>query len=233
MSNNCSSNNNENNINIINNEEAENSNSSPVNINIQTPNLVPDKNSKGSSNTYSLLSTSLDNSDSAININRLNEPEKSINGINSKPKKSKRKKKKPKYFFKNIYTKKAISGIVLNLFFWLWTVLVYLDHHKIIKFPRAVNEKIHMVYGTNSDSFLGSFFSTLFYTIFNYFVVFLYPEIIFFVSYFVYVAYSIFNMTNEKFKEDSCLLSKNTYIFLVFLTFGEIYKLYARKYLDI
>lgn len=91
-----------------------------------------------------------------------------------------------------------------------------------------------MVYSTsNSDSIIGHFISTLFYTFFNYYIVFIYPEVILIISYCAYVIYSLFNTEKDKFKDNKLFLSKNTYVILVILSFGEIYKLFARKYLDI
>ena len=91
-----------------------------------------------------------------------------------------------------------------------------------------------MIYSTsNSDSFIGHFLSTIIYTVFNYFIIFIYPEVILIISYCAYVIYSLLNTEKDKFKENKLFLSKNTYIILVILSFGEIYKIFARKYLDI
>ena len=91
-----------------------------------------------------------------------------------------------------------------------------------------------MIYaGNNSDSFIMGVLSTLFATIFNHFIPQIYPETLLIIFYCVYISYSLCNTKTEKFKEDSLLLSRNTYIILVILGFGELYKLVARKYLDI
>jgi len=202
---------------------------SKVNINENQNNFEQNQNSKTQTNSYSLLSSniSLDTND---------------NKIKNKKKKKKTKKKykkvkkiKEKNYFKNIYKKKSIIGICLNLFFWIWTILLILDNNQIIRFPRSSHDKkVDIIYaGANNDSFWGGILSTIICTIFNYILGFFYPEIIFFISYCVYVVYSVLIIPSEKFNESKCFLSYNMYLFLVFLTFGEIYKLYARKYLDI
>ncbi len=212
----------------VSNDGSNNSNTNIVNIKESETNS--NTIDKEQSKTYSLLKND-NNQDN--NINNII----SIKKERKKLKKSNRKKNRnnPETFYKNIYKKKSIIGICMNLFFWIWSFLLYLDNNSIIKFPRASRDrKVYMIYGGyNSDSFIGSILSTLLYTILNYLIITLYPEIIFFLSYIVYVVYSIYNTSKEKFKENNCLLSKNVYIFLVFLTFGEIYKLFARKYLDI
>lgn len=226
--------NNDNQISItISNDDSFNSNSSTVNIKESTKNSEQNQNTKDQSNIYSLLST---------NVNQENNNISNVAVKSQKKRYSRRRRRKKKNknisnernFYKNIYKKKSIIGICLNLFFWLWSFLLFLDHNNIFQFPRASpDKKMDMIYtGMNNDSVIGSFFSTLFCTILNYFISFLYPEIIFFFSYIIYVVYSILNVSYEKFK-DKCILSKNIYIFFVFLTFGEIYKLWARKYLDI
>ena len=208
-------------------DESENSNDSTV---IKEDNS--NQNIKNISNSYALLSTNNNyNSDNIIIDNKNNKKKKNeknrfkkkdiqINSIN---------------YCNNIYKKESIIGICLNLFFWIWTILLLLDYKQIIKFPRASpDKKIDMIYtGFNNDSFWGGFFSTLICTIFNYFFIFKYPEIIFFLSYIIYVVYSVCIIPNEKFQENSCFLSHGMYILLVFLTLGEIYKLCARNYLDI
>ena len=208
-------------------DESENSNDSTV---IKEDNS--NQNIKNISNSYALLSTNNNyNSDNIIIDNKNNKKKKNeknrfkkkdiqINSIN---------------YCNNIYKKESIIGICLNLFFWIWTILLLLDYQQIIKFPRASpDKKIDMIYtGFNNDSFWGGFFSTLICTIFNYFFIFKYPEIIFFLSYIIYVVYSVCIIPNEKFQENSCFLSHGMYILLVFLTLGEIYKLCARNYLDI
>ena len=138
-------------------------------------------------------------------------------------------------YFNNIYKKKNIIGICLNLFFWIWTILLLLDFNEIIKFPRAsIDKKIDMIYMSfNTDTFWGGFIGTILITIFHYIFIFKYPEIIFLFSYIIYVVYSLCIIPNEKFKENSCFLSHQMYLFLVFLTLGEIYKIFARNYLDI
>ena len=111
-----------------------------------------------------------------------------------------------------------------------------MNYKRIIIFPRGslYDKKPIMVYsGTNSNSVIGQFISTLLFTIFNYFIVFIYPEIILFASYCTYVIYSLFNTESNKFNVNKFFLSKNTYISLVIVSLGEIYKLFARKYLDI
>ena len=213
------------------NNDSYNSNGSTVKINEDQSNLEQNKEQKCQLNKYSLLSS---------NINF--ETNDKINNKNKKKKFSKKKRKNNKNnnkiernYYNNIYKKNSIIGICLNVFFWVWTILVLLDHNRIIKFPRASQDKkIDMIYtGINSDSFWGGFFSTLISTIFNYIFIFIYPEIIFFLSYIIYVIYSIYIIPNDKFKHNSCLLSHNMYIFVVFLAFGEIYKLFARRHLDI
>ena len=210
--------------------ESDNSNDFTVKINDYKTN----KNIKIESNSYTLLSTS----------NNFNSDNTAIENNKSKNKKKKIKKRRFKKkdiqrnninYFNNIYQKKSIIGIGLNLFFWIWTILLLLDYNKIMKFPRASHDKkIDMIYmGFNSDSFWGGFFSTLICTIFNYIFIFKYPEIIFFLSYIIYVVYSVCIIPNDKFKENCCFLSHGMYIFFVFLTLGDIYKIYARNYLDI
>ena len=159
-----------------------------------------------------------------------------INQENKEISSKKRKKKLiKKQYFKNICKKKSIIGICLNLIFWLWSILYILNYKKIIIFPRgSLERRVHMVYSTsNSDSIIGQLITTLFYTIFNHYIVFIYPEVILIISYCAYVIYSLFNTEKDKFKENKIFLSKNTYIILVILSFGEIYKIFARRYLDI
>ena len=141
----------------------------------------------------------------------------------------------PKKYFKNTYKRKSIIGLCLNLLFWIWSIIYILNYNKIIELPRGslYNKKVLMVYSYNTDSMIGNFFSTLIYTFFNYFIVYIYPEVILLATYCAYVIYSLFNTENDKFKEEIFLLSKNTYVILVILSFGEVYKLFARKYLDI
>ena len=172
-------------------------------------------------NTYSLLPINQESNENSIDTQ----------------KSRKRKKNLIKHqYFKNIWKRKSIIGIVLNLFFWIWSFLCILNYNEIIIFPRGSlnNKKVHMVYSTsNSDSIIGQIFSTFLYTIFNYYIVFIYPEIILIFSYCAYVIYSLFNTEKDKFKKNKLFLTKSTYIILVVLSFGEIYKLFARKYLDI
>ena len=201
---------------------------SKVNINENQNNSEHNQNNNIQSNSYSLLST--DN-------NLDNKSNKAYNNRKKKTKKfnKKRKNKKAeKNYYNNTCKKKSIIGICLNLLFWIWSILLILDHSQIIKFPRSSSgKKLNIMFvGANNDSFLGSFLSTLIFTIFNYIIGFLYPEILFIIFYSVYIIYSILNISSEIFK-NNCLLSYNMYIFLVILTMGEIYKLFARKYLDI
>lgn len=177
---------------------------------------------------YTLLSsnTNIDNITNKSNNNKKKKRKKNY--------KTRKNIKKQKNYFKNIYKKQSIIGICLNLFLWIWILLLILDYNRIIRFPRWSSEKMSIIYiGTNNDSFWGGVFSTILCTIFNYFISFLYPEIISLLSYCVYIIYSLFTISNIRFRETKCLLSYNMYIFLVFLTLGEIYKCYARKYLDI
>ena len=88
-----------------------------------------------------------------------------------------------------------------------------------------------MIYSYNVNG--SNFINTLVYTFFNHFIVYIYPEVILFASFCAYVVYSLFNTLNSKFKENQFFLSRNTYIFFVIISFGELYKLYARKYLNI
>jgi len=225
--------NNDNQINIlISNEDSFNSNNNTVSIKESKKNSEQNQNAKNQPNIYSLLSTNVNQENNNISNVAVKERKKHHS------RKNKRKKNKnasnERNFYKNIYKKKSIIGICLNLFFWLWNFLLFLDHNNTFQFPRASpDKKIDMIYtGMNNDNIIGSFFSTILCTILNYFIIILYPEIIFFLSYIIYVVYSILNASYEKFK-DKCMLSRNIYIFLVLLTFGEIYKLWARKYLDI
>ena len=170
------------------------------------------------------------NSYSLIPVNQENS-ELSLKKHSSK----KRKKIIPKKYFQNTFKRKSIIGLCLNLFFWIWSIVYILNYKKIIELPRGslYNKKVLMVYSYNTDSMIGNFFSTLIYTFFNYFILYIYPEVILLASYCAYVIYSLFNTEKDKFKEDIFLLSKNTYVILVILSFGELYKLFARKYLDI
>ena len=184
-----------------------------LSIDNKKTNFTQNVNSDSQNNSYSLLSINQE--------------------INEKSSISKKKKKliKKKYF-QNIYKRESIIGICLNLIFWIWSTLYILNYNQIIIFPRGslYGKRVHMVYSHNPD---GGFISTLIYTFLNYFIVYIYPEVILFATYCAYVVYSLFNTRSDKFKEDEFFLSKNIYIFLVFLSFGELYKLYARKYLDI
>ena len=210
-------------------DESENSNDSTVKIKEDNNN----QNIKNVSNSYALLSTNNNcNSDNNVISNKKSNKKKKNKKNGFKKKDIQRNKIN---YFNNIYKKESIIGICLNLFFWIWTILLLLDYNQIIKFPRAsLGKKIDMIYtGFNSDSFWGGFFSTLICTIFNYFFIFKYPEIIFFLSYIIYVVYSVCIIPNDKFKENSCFLSHGMYKLLVFLTLGEIYKICARNYLDI
>ena len=191
-------------------------------------------NEKKIDNGQTLISDSPNNSYSLLPLN-INQENNEISAENPKSKKRKKKLIKRQYF-KNIYKKKSIIGLFLNLILWIWVLLYILNYNEIIIFPRGSlnNKKVHMVYSTsNSDSIIGHFISTLFYTFFNYYIVFIYPEVILIISYCSYVIYSLFNTEKDKFKDNKLFLSKNTYVILVILSFGEIYKLFARKYLDI
>ena len=188
-----------------------------VKINVKKTVFKHNQNTDIQNNSYSLINQSIETSNrNSISI--------------------KRKKLIKKQYFKNICKRKSIIAIILNLFFWIWSVLYFLNYKRIIIFPRGslYDKKPIMVYsGTNSNSVIGQFISTLLFTIFNYFIVFIYPEIILFASYCTYVIYSLFNTESNKFNVNKFFLSKNTYIILVILSLGEIYKLFARKYLDI
>ena len=188
-----------------------------VKINVKKREFEHNQNTDIQNNSYSLINQSIETS------NR--------NSISIKGKKLIK-----KQYFKNICKRKSIIAIILNLFFWVWSVLYFLNYKRIIIFPRGslYDKKPIMVYsGTNSNSVIGQFISTLLFTIFNYFIVFIYPEIILFASYCTYVIYSLFNTESNKFNVNKFFLSKNAYIILVILSLGEIYKLFARKYLDI
>ena len=188
-----------------------------VKINVKKTVFEHNQNTDIQNNSYSLINQNIETS------NR--------NSISIKGKKLIK-----KQYFKNICKRKSIIAIILNLFFWIWSVLYFLNYKRIIIFPRGslYDKKPIMVYsGTNSNSVIGQFISTLLFTIFNYFIVFIYPEIILFASYCTYVIYSLFNTESNKFNVNKFFLSKNTYIILVILSLGEIYKLFARKYLDI
>ena len=188
-----------------------------VKINVKKTVFEHNQNTDIQNNSYSLINQSIETSNrNSISI--------------------KRKKLIKKQYFKNICKRKSIIAIILNLFFWIWSVLYFLNYKRIIIFPRGslYDKKPIMVYsGTNSNSVIGQFISTLLFTIFNYFIVFIYPEIILFASYCTYVIYSLFNTESNKFNVNKFFLSKNAYIILVILSLGEIYKLFARKYLDI
>ena len=184
------------------------------NMNNNITDLTPSQNSDSQNNTYSLLSINQE--------------------INEKSSISKKKKKLiKKSYFLNIYKKESIIGICLNLVFWIWLILYILNYNRIIIFPRCslYGKRVHMVYSHNVNG--SNFINTLIYTFFNHFIVYIYPEVILFATYCTYVVYSLFNIQNDKFKENEFFLSKNTYIFFVIISFGELYKLYARKYLDI
>ena len=170
-------------------------------------------------NSYSLIPINQENFEISLRKHRSKKKKKSIQ----------------KNYFQNICKRKSIIGLCLNLLFWIWLFLYILNYKKIIDFPRSslYNKKVLMVYSHNTDSMIGNFFSTLIYTFFNYFIVYIYPEVILLATYSTYVIYSLFNTEKDKFKEDKFLLSKNIYVILVILSFGELYKLYARKYLDI
>ena len=188
-----------------------------VKINVKKREFEHNQNTDIQNNSYSLINQNIETS------NR--------NSISIKGKKLIK-----KQYFKNICKRKSIIAIILNLFFWIWSVLYFLNYKRIIIFPRGslYDKKPIMVYsGTNSNSVIGQFISTLLFTIFNYFIVFIYPEIILFASYCTYVIYSLFNTESNKFNVNKFFLSKNAYIILVILSLGEIYKLFARKYLDI
>ena len=212
--------------------ESFSSNSSAVKINEYQANYSQNQDLKEQSNSYSLISTN-------INL-EINENNNKI--IKNKKKKYHKKNRKIKNnnnfernYMNNIKSKKSIIGICLNLLFWIWSILLILDNNNIIKFPRASSDKkIDLILtGLNNDSFLGGIISTLLSSFLNYILACVYPEIIFIISYIIYVVYSIYIIPSNKFRENNCLLSHNMYIFFVLLTFGEIYKLFARKYLDI
>ena len=210
--------------------ESFSSNGSTVKINEYQTNYEQNKDLKEQSNSYSLLTTYTN-----LEINENNEQ---INKNKKKKFKKYRRKKNnslERNYMNNIKNKKSIIGICLNLFFWIWTILLILDHNNIIRFPRASpDKKMDLIFtGANNDSFFGGFLSTLLSSIFHYIFVFIYPEIIFIISYIIYVVYSIYIIPSNKFRENNCLLSHNMYIFFVVLTLGEIYKLFARKYLDV
>ena len=184
----------------------------------------PNQNIKTQSTSYFLLSSSM-NQDNSHDITKNKRNKKKIL----------KKKKKKRSYFKNIVKKKSIIGLFLNLFLWIWLILYILDRHEILVFPRASSDKkMNFIFaGANNDSFLGSFFSSLLCTVLNYIFCFIYPEIILFLAYVIYIIFSLKMIKNESFEENKCLLSKNTYKFFVFLCLGEIYKLFARFYIDI
>ena len=184
----------------------------------------PNQNIKSQSTSYFLLSSSM-NQDNSHDITKNKRNKKKIL----------KKKKKKRSYFKNIVKKKSIIGLFLNLFLWIWLILYILDRHEILVFPRASSDKkMNFIFaGANNDSFLGSFFSSLLCTVLNYIFCFIYPEIILFLAYVIYIIFSLKMIKNENFEENKCLLSKNTYKFFVFLCLGEIYKLFARFYIDI
>ena len=183
----------------------------------------PVQNLKSQSTSYSLLSSSM-NQDNTIDIT-----------MNKSNKKKSIKKKKKRRYFKNILKRNSLFGLFLNIFLWIWLILYILDRHKILVFPRASSDKkIDFIFsGMNNDSFLGSFISSLLCTILNYIICFIYPEIILFLVYVIYIIFSFKMIKNESFKENKFLLSKNTYKVLVFCGLGEIYKIFARFYIDI
>jgi hypothetical protein len=158
----------------------------------------------------------------------------SIGKKKSSSRKTSKKIKKENYY-ENTCKLKSIIGLCLNIIFWIWLFFYILDYLNIIIFLRKpTNKRVRMIYaGNNSDSFIMGVLSTLFATIFNHFIPQIYPEALLIIFYCVYISYSLYNTKKEKFKEDSLLLSRNTYIILVILGFGELYKLVARKYLDI
>lgn len=208
-----------------------NSSDNPINISISNNMSYnsnsalksPHQNIKSPSTSYLLLSSST-NQNNAIDIIK-----------NKKNKKKRLKKKKKESYFKNMLKKNSIIGILLNLFLWIWLILYILDRHEILVFPRASSDKkVDFIFaGINNDSFLGSFLSSFLCTILNYIICFIYPEIILFLIYVVYIVFSLKMIKSEKFKENKCLLSKDTYKFFVFIGLGEIFKLLARFYLDI
>jgi len=187
-------------------------------------NNSPNENIKSQSTSYSLLSS---------NMNQDNIFDKTKSKHNKK--KITKKKKKKRRYSEKILNKKSLFVLFLNLFLWIWLILYILDRHQILVFPRASSDKkMDFIFsGINNDSFLGSFLSTLLCTILNYIICFIYPEIILLLSYVIYIVFSLKMINYENFKEDKCLLSKSTYKFLVFLGLGEIFKLFARFYIDI
>ena len=129
--------------------------------------------------------------------------------------------------------KYSLIGFILNLVFWFWTILLSLDHNNYITFPRySLGNKQYIIYYTVGDNFIANFMMTIFNTIFNTFLMFYYPEMLFCFLYAAYIIYSIMINPAEKFK-DQCFLTKKVYILFVLLSLGEIYKLFARKWIDI
>ena len=220
--------NNDNQISItVSNDDSYNSNSSVVKFNKNLEDLTQ----KEQTTLYSPLSTSINQENNEKTYNNIKNKENK----HSKKKKKKKNKLRNRTHFKNILTKKSVIGICLNLFFCIWFILYILERNEIFSFPRASsNKKVDFIFsGINNDSFIGGFLSSLLCTIFNYRICFIYPEMILCFSYIAYVIYSIKIIPNEKFKENSCILSKNAYIFFVFIGIGELYKIFARYYLDI
>ena len=206
---------------ISNENHEKNNDSLDVKIHEKKTDERQTQSSDNQNNSYSLIAINQENSEIATKINN--------------PKKRKKKLMKRNYF-NNICKRKSIIAIILNIIFWLWFTFYVLDYKRILIFPRGSLEdrKVLMIYShTNSDSVIGQIFMTLFYTIFNYYIVSIYPEVILFISYLTYVIYTIFNTECDKFQANKIFLSKRIYLILVFLSFGEVYKLFARKYLDI
>ena len=175
-----------------------------------------------------IRSQNIDSTNNSYSLLNVNQEVNETSNISKKKKKIIKKK-----YFKNIYKRKSIIGICLNFGFWAWLTLYILNYNSIIIFPRGSLEgkRVHMIYSHNPDGM--NFITTLLYTFLNHFMVYIYPEVILFATYCAYVVYTLFNTECDKFKEDIFFLSKNTYVIFVILSLGEIYKLFARRYLDI
>ena len=116
-----------------------NRNSNDTNINESQSNSTRTKDQEKDN---SLISNE-NNQENKTNVNVIQKERKSF------PKKKKRKKNRnnTETYYKNIFKKKSIIGICLNLFFWIWSYLLYLDHSSISKFLSASsNKKIDIIY---------------------------------------------------------------------------------------
>ena len=205
-------------------KKEEKNDSFDVKINEKKTDYDLSQNSDSQNNSYSIIP--VNNQENSSEILRTNHISK----------KRKRKIIKKRNYFQNICKIKSIIGLFLNLIFWIWSIFYILNLSRIIIFPRGslYNRKVHTIYSmSNSDSIFGQIISTLINTILTYYIVYIYPEVILFVSYLSYLIYSLFNMQSDKFNRNKFCLSKKFYIILVLLSFGEVYKLFARKYLDI